>query len=181
MQRARLPAATHQKARAASSSVNVPTTLVSTKAAGTVDRPVDVALRGEIDDRARPMQGEQRVDARAVADVAADEDVPRVAPERFQAAEVAGVGELVEIDDGLGRARQPFQNEVGADEAGSAGDENHGIGEGNPGGRGARDAARAEADSIIGAGVRRGSRSSADTTRRNVRDRRRAACAARTR
>ena len=48
-----------------------------------------------------------------------------VARERREVAEVAGVGELVEIDDGLVGRREPVEHEVGADEAGAAGDEDH--------------------------------------------------------
>jgi len=45
------------------------------------------------------MRGEQAADELAVADVAAYEDVSRVSLERFEATQVPGVGELVEVDD----------------------------------------------------------------------------------
>jgi hypothetical protein len=59
------------------------------------------------------------------ADVAVDEDVARVALQRGQALEVARVRQRVEVDDGLADGRKPVEDEVGADEAGAAGDENH--------------------------------------------------------
>ena len=41
--------------------------------------------------------------------------------------EVAGVGERVEVDDGLIGLGQPVEDEVAADETGATGDENHGY------------------------------------------------------
>ena len=79
-----------------------------------------------MDDRARPVRAEQRVDQRAIADVAADEDVAGVAFEARQVGEIAGVGEGVEVDDALLRGLgggEPVEDEVAADEAGAAGDE----------------------------------------------------------
>ena len=49
----------------------------------------------------------------------------RVALERRKVAEIPGVGELVEVDDRLGARREPIEDEVGADEAGASGDQNH--------------------------------------------------------
>ncbi len=92
-----------------------------------MDRAVDVALGREIDDGARAVQRQERIDLRAVADVAMDEHVPGVATKRGKAAQIAGVGELVEVDEALAGSLQPVEHEVGADESGAAGDENHGI------------------------------------------------------
>jgi hypothetical protein len=49
----------------------------------------------------------------------------RVALQRGQVGAVAGVGQLVEVDDGLIARGQPVEHEVAADEAGAAGDKNH--------------------------------------------------------
>ncbi len=60
----------------------------------------------------------------AVTDVAVDEAVARVVLDRAQVVGVAGVGELVQVDDlarsALDSAGESAPDEVGADEAGSA-------------------------------------------------------------
>ena len=91
-----------------------------------MDAAIDVALGGEVEDRARPMGREQALDQRAVADVAAHEDVARIGVERLQVLGVAGVGERVQVDDRLVAPGEPVEDEVGADEAGAAGDQDHG-------------------------------------------------------
>jgi hypothetical protein len=90
-----------------------------------VDRPVDVRLGGEVDDRARPVFRQQRTDGAGIADIAAHEQVPFIAGKRRQASHVAGVRELVEIDERLAVLREPVEDEIGADESGAAGDEDH--------------------------------------------------------
>ena len=92
---------------------------------GAMDRTVDVRFGGEVDDGARTVLREQRRDQRAVADVAAHEIMPRVIGQRREVAQVAGVGEQVEIDHRLAGRGEPVQHEVGADEAGAAGDQDH--------------------------------------------------------
>jgi hypothetical protein len=66
---------------------------------------------------------QQPVDQRAVADVAMHEDVARIAVERGEVFAIARVGQCVEIDDRLITLRQPVENEIAADETGTAGDE----------------------------------------------------------
>jgi len=85
-----------------------------------MDRAVDVALGREVDDRPGSMCREQPPHEPAVADVAAHEAVTRVVPERRQVGEIAGVGELVQVDDRLARRRERGQHEIRADEAGAA-------------------------------------------------------------
>ena len=91
-----------------------------------MDAAVDVALGGKVHDGAWAVLCQQAVNQRAVADVAMDEGVARVAVQAGQVLAVAGVGQRVQGDDGLcagvGRG-QPVENEVAADEAGTAGDE----------------------------------------------------------
>src|SRR6185295_419726 len=84
-----------------------------------------MALGREIDDRARPMRGQQRRYGGAIADVGAYEMVPGVVLERGQTAEIAGVGQLVDVEDGLLAFRAPVEHEIGADKSGAAGDQNH--------------------------------------------------------
>ena len=94
--------------------------------AGAVDAAVDMAFGGEVNHGARPVLREQAVEQRAVADVALHEHMARIAIECTQALAVAGVGECVEVDERLAGLCQPVEYEIGADETGAAGDENHG-------------------------------------------------------
>jgi len=87
------------------------------------DGAVDVAFGGEVDDGAGTMGAEKRGDELGVADVSADEAVARVQFERREVGGISGVGEQIEIDDDGGRGLDRGENEVGADEAGAAGDE----------------------------------------------------------
>ncbi len=64
--------------RAASSNVKVPTTLVWTKSAGTVDRAVDVALGGEVHDGVRVVRLEHLAHGGGIGDVGADQEVAGV-------------------------------------------------------------------------------------------------------
>src|ERR1041385_7987782 len=52
-------------------------------------------------------------------------DMPGVATQRVQIMQVAGIRELVEVDDRLVRDLERREDEIGADEAGAAGDEKH--------------------------------------------------------
>ena len=90
-----------------------------------MDAAVNVRFGGKIDYGAGLMLGEEFGDEVEVADVALDEAVARVALHRGQVLEVAGVGQRVEVDDGLGQLGQPVEDEVAADEAGATSNENH--------------------------------------------------------
>ena len=61
-------------ARATSSSVCVPSTLVRKKRAGSSDREAVVRLGGEVDDRVDPLVAHDALGEVAVGDVALDED-----------------------------------------------------------------------------------------------------------
>jgi hypothetical protein len=88
-----------------------------------VDRAIDVAFGGEVHDRLRPLLGEERVDQRAVGDVALHEAVARIALEARQVGGIAGIGELVEVHHRACLGAHPVEDEVGSDEARTAGDE----------------------------------------------------------
>jgi hypothetical protein len=60
-----------------------------------------------------------------VADVAAHEDVPRIALQRREVLQIAGVGQLVEVDDTFIMLLEPVEHEVCADEAGTSGNKDH--------------------------------------------------------
>ena len=85
--------------------------------AGTVDGAIHMALRREVDYRARAVLCEQPAHQLRIADVALHEDVARVVLQRCEVFQIARVGQLVEIDDWFAALREPVQNKVGADEA----------------------------------------------------------------
>src|SRR5438045_3341076 len=93
------------------------------------DRTVDMRLRREVDDRARTMLREQRRYERAITDAPANKNMSRVIRGRCQIAEIAGIRERVEIDKRFVTFCKPVEDEVGADEPGAAGDDNHRGGE----------------------------------------------------
>ena len=64
-----------------------------------MDAAVNVRFGGKIDDGAGLMLGEQLGDEVEIADVALDEDVARIASQRGQVFEIAGVGQRIEVDD----------------------------------------------------------------------------------
>ena len=87
------------------------------------DAEVDVALGSEIDDGVGlPHQG---IDDGAVADVSQDKSIPVIALDSGQISRISSVGELVQVDDAIGRIPlQQVVDEIAADEAAAAGDEN---------------------------------------------------------
>ena len=91
-----------------------------------MDGTVDVAFGSKVQHGAGPVLGQQAIDQRAVAQIPLHKHVPRIALKAGEVFQVAGVGEFVEVDNGLVRLGQPVEHEVAADEAGAAGDENHG-------------------------------------------------------
>ena len=84
-----------------------------------------MAFGGKVHHGARAVFGQQPVDQRAIADLSVHEHMPRIAPQPVEVVQVARVGERVEVDHRLAAAREPIQDEIAADEAGAAGDENH--------------------------------------------------------
>ncbi len=90
--------------------------LVWDEFAGAVDGAVDVRFGGEVHDGARLMFGQEAADKIVVADVALDEGVAHITVQAGEVLAVAGVGELVEVDDGLLGLGQRVQDKVAADE-----------------------------------------------------------------
>jgi hypothetical protein len=88
------------------------------------DRAIDVGLGGEVHDGVDAVLGQHPIDQRAVADVAVDERAPRRVRQVAQVLAAAGVGQRVEHHQrGLGARGLQLTDEVGADEAGAAGDQ----------------------------------------------------------
>ena len=90
---------------------------------GTVDGSIDMRFRCKIHDRRRTMFIQQFRHERFVANVAVDENVMGVIANTRQRIEIAGVGELVQIDDAITALAQQSEHEIAADEAGAAGDQ----------------------------------------------------------
>ena len=85
-------------------------------------RAVDVSLRREVHDVVGLRH--QLTDERSVADVAVHEAIAGVVLDVAEVVGIAGVGELVEVDDaGVGVLAEEAEDEVAADEAAAAGDE----------------------------------------------------------
>jgi len=91
--------------------------------------------RSTCDSAAKIHHGARAVVARSPSTSAESPMSPRtnrcraIAAHRLQIAEVAGVGELVQITTPARRLGKPIDDEVGADESGAAGDEDHGVAE----------------------------------------------------
>ena len=84
-----------------------------------------MALGREVNDRPDAVTTQERQDKVAVADVTAHEPVAAVVGQRVEVPEIAGVGELVEVDHGLIPVPQPVQDEIASDEARPARHQNH--------------------------------------------------------
>ena len=80
-----------------------------------------MAFGGKVQDGPRLVLRQQAGDQLGIPNITLHEDVPRVALQRCQRFQVAGIGQLVEVDDGLVGLGQPVEDEVGTDEAGCAG------------------------------------------------------------
>lgn len=85
-----------------------------------VDGAVDVAFRSKMQDRARLVFCEQFVHQLAIANVAMHEGMTLVLHDAGKIAEVAGIGQLVQSDNGLVVVRQPVEHEIRSDETCSA-------------------------------------------------------------
>ena len=89
-----------------------------------VDRAIDVRLGREIHDRNGLMLAEDAADRVTVRNVCADERDSRILQNVVEVQQAAGVRQLVDNDDAIGAVRECVVDEVRADEAGSAGDQN---------------------------------------------------------
>ena len=88
------------------------------------NRPVHVALSGEVHNRLRLILPEQRTDQFRIANIAAYKGIPLIALERRQVPGVPGVGQQVQIHHSPGAGLHPAQNKVRADEPRPAGHQN---------------------------------------------------------
>ena len=81
-----------------------------------------MSLCCKVYDCPRPMFGQKRGDAVLIRNIATDENVASVFRHRLQITEIAGIRELVDIDDRFIACSEPVEHEVRADKTGSAGD-----------------------------------------------------------
>ena len=90
---------------------------------GTVDRPVDVRLRGEVHDAGGPVLLEHVAHRGRVADVGLHEFIVRLVADGRQRFQIAGVRQLVDVDHGIATTANQAANDGGADEPRAAGDD----------------------------------------------------------
>lgn len=79
-----------------------------------------MAFRGEVQDGARAVFRQQLRHALLVADIGAHEDMARIAFQPAQVLQVARVSQLIQVDDRLIGLGQPIEDEIAANEPGSA-------------------------------------------------------------
>jgi hypothetical protein len=75
-------------------------------------------------DRARLLLGQQLIQIRPIADITVSETIRLVRLYSDQVLQVAGIRQLVEIDDRGAHPIEPIQDEVRSDKAGTAGYKN---------------------------------------------------------
>jgi hypothetical protein len=78
---------------------------------------------GQMHHRARPMLGEDARERRGVANIGLLEDMPRIVTRRAKRFQIAGIGQLVEIDDGFAGLGNKLANNRRSNKTGAAGDD----------------------------------------------------------
>ena len=86
-----------------------------------MDGTIHMGFGSKIDHRARLMPVKEFCQQGCIGDVPLDKHVPGIRGNGLQVLQIAGVGQLVEVDDRLGRVRQPVEYKVAANEACAAG------------------------------------------------------------
>jgi len=92
---------------------------------GTMNATVDMRFGGKMQHRPGPVFGEQAGQQFAIADIAVHEPVAGIAVQSGQILTVAGISQRVEIEHRLVALRQPVEDKIAADEAGTARHQNH--------------------------------------------------------
>ena len=88
-----------------------------------VDRAVDMALGGKMDDRVRCERRKGRRHCPPIADVGLKQAVALVRGHLFQRVGARGIGQFVEVEDLMSLLAHQHPHEGGADEARAAGDQ----------------------------------------------------------
>ena len=90
--------------------------------------PIDMTFRREVHNEFRLVIFQHAINKLAIADIAVLEQIPRVARDVREILRVAGIRQLVDVDDLLiGIRRQLPTNEVRSDESATAGDKKCGY------------------------------------------------------
>ena len=89
-----------------------------------------MALGGKVEHRTGPVLRQQTGHQGGVGYITLHKSVAHVALQRGKVGQIAGIGELVQVNHRLTAASQPVQYKVAADKTGAAGDKN---GHGNVG------------------------------------------------
>ena len=79
----------------------------------------------KVQDGSRFVFGQQTGHQIFVTNIALNEDVTLVVSQRRQVVQIAGIGQFVQIDDGLIMAGKPCVDKIAADKTCAAGDKNH--------------------------------------------------------
>ena len=93
------------------------------KIAGAINRAIDVTLCREVHHGIRAVLCENLFKGKWVAKVGLDKRMALVTDVAFQRRKISRVGQLVEIDDAMGRLIDELPNEVGTDKTSTASDE----------------------------------------------------------
>ena len=91
--------------------------------AGTIDRPVNVALGRQVHNHVGHEAAQELAHPGSVNDVGLDELVARVLSDRLEVIEVAGVGQLIQHQNLMRRCANEFAHHGRANEAGAACDD----------------------------------------------------------
>ena len=85
-----------------------------------MDGAIHMALSGKIDDRIGLVMVQQLADEQRIPNIAPDKNMLGIPIKRRQITDVAGIGELVEVDDPLPRSA-PGQHIAGTDKPRASG------------------------------------------------------------
>ena len=88
-----------------------------------IDRAIDVGFGGEVDDCHWLMRGEDALHECAITDIAMLEGIVRMRGDIGQRVGVAGIGQRIEVDDAVTTQGEHVEDEIAADETGTAGDQ----------------------------------------------------------
>jgi hypothetical protein len=88
---------------------------------GPMDGAINMGLGGKVNDGARLMLRKELRNEYGITDITTSKGMAGVPLDGGEVLEIAGVGELVEVDDGVVLKGDPVEDEVGTDESGTAG------------------------------------------------------------
>jgi hypothetical protein len=89
-----------------------------------MDRAVDVALGGQMDESTNTMPVQQFMDQFGVANVASHEVMMRITRNLGKTGQIPSVGQLVQVNDAFGMSPKPAYDQVRANETRTACNQN---------------------------------------------------------